>query len=273
MTLIKETVTIAGAGPGDPELLTVKAWKRLREADVVLHDALVPPLLLDLVNANAELVNVGKRCEDGQDQEIRQEHINSLMIQAARSGCRCVRLKAGDPFIFGRGVEEVRALVDEGIEVEVIPGITAGIAAADLLHIPLTERNSMHSVVFCTGHMAKYSEAQFRTVAAQLLEGSSMVLYMGLSCLETVAARLIAQGVSPEMPVCAASKVSQPRQQLLSGPLAAIGSMTRENQLAMPAVFIIGEHCLPVGHAVSPEVSARSNGTVYYPDSTEKPDL
>ncbi|MBN1279392.1 MAG: uroporphyrinogen-III C-methyltransferase [Chlorobiaceae bacterium] len=264
-------VTIAGAGPGDPELLTMKAYKRLKAADLVLHDALVPPLLLNLVSSEAELVNVGKRCEDGQDQEIRQEHINSLMIKTARSGCRCVRLKAGDPFVFGRGVEEVRALLEQGIDVEVIPGITAGIAAADLLHIPLTERNRMHSVVFCTGHTARYSKSQFGAVAAQLLEGSSMVMYMGLSGLEPVAARLIELGISPGMPVCAISQVSQPRQQLLYGTLADIGSITRQSGMATPVVFIMGEHCIPVERTLSSGIAAHPGLKVYDSDIATKP--
>ncbi|MGB0132065.1 uroporphyrinogen-III C-methyltransferase [Chlorobium sp.] len=252
MTLIKETVTIAGAGPGDPELLTVKAWKRLREADVVLHDALVPPAILDLVGADAEVIHVGKRCDDGQDQDLRQESINSLMIRCALQGSKCVRLKAGDPFIFGRGVEEVRALLRHGIKVEVIPGITAGIAAAGMLHIPLTERNRMRSVLFCTGQGTQYSTEQFNAVMALVREGSSMVLYMGLKNLDEFAGRLLENGLAPELPVCAASRVSLPGQQLVCGTLATIGREVREKAIGTPAVFVIGEHSLPVGFGEIP---------------------
>lgn len=240
-------VFLVGAGPGDPGLLTMKAHQLLREADAVFHDALVPQAILDIARSDAEIIYVGKRCNDGQDQTVRQESINGLLIRYARQGMKCVRLKAGDPFIFGRGVEEVRALVDNGIEVEVVPGITAGIAAACMMHIPLTERNRMTSVFFCTGHTAHYSMAQMDAVIALLKEGSSMVMYMGLKNLETVIGRLLENGLPAGLPVCAAARVSMPDQQLVCGTLETIGALVRRQDLGTPAIFVIGEHVMPAG--------------------------
>lgn len=248
MTNHNVPVTIAGAGPGDPELLTLKAYRRLQAADVVLHDALVPSATLELARPGAEIVFVGKRCDDGQDQTARQESINSLMIDYATKRLRCVRLKAGDPFVFGRGIEEVRALMRHGIAVEVIPGITAGLAAACLFNIPLTERNRMTSVLFCTGHTVSYTTEQFVAVMALLREGSPMVVYMGLKNLEAIVRRLIENGIARSMPVCAAARVSTPEQQLVCGTLETIGNLVRQERLVTPAVFVIGEHSLPVGY-------------------------
>lgn len=244
----KAPVTITGSGPGDPELLTLKAYRRLQSADVVLHDALVPSATLEMAHPEAEIIFVGKRCDDGQDQVLRQESINSLMIDYAERGLRCVRLKAGDPFMFGRGIEEVRALLRHGIAVEVIPGITAGLAAACLFHIPLTERNRMTSVLFCTGHTVSYTTEQFVALMALLREGSPMVVYMGLKNLEAIVRRLIENGIAPSMPICAAARVSMPDQQLVCGTLATIGRLVRQERLATPAIFVIGEHSLPVGY-------------------------
>lgn len=242
----KGIVTIAGAGPGDPELLTLKVLKRLQDADVVLHDSLISKEILKLVPDDAETVNVGKRCGDGQDQEKRQERINAMMIGYALEGKYCVRLKAGDPFVFGRGVEEVRALMEKGIEAEVIPGITAGLAAANMLQIPVTERNRTSSLLFCTGHTASYSFEQFQGVLALLRDGSPVVMYMGMKNFETIVNRLLDARLPVSLQVSIVSKVSLCDQKVITGMLETIGDVIREQDIETPAVFFIGEHTLPV---------------------------
>ena len=242
----KGRVTLAGAGPGDPELLTVKALKRLQRADVVLHDSLISPEILALVPEKAHKVAVGKRYGDGQDQTARQENINRLMVRYAREGLDCVRLKAGDPFVFGRGVEEVRAMLENDIDVEVIPGISAGIAAANIFHIPITERNTTSSVLFCTGQTASYSLEQFDAVITFLKQGTPLVLYMGLKNLGTIVGRLLASGLSPDLPVCAASRVSMPGQRLIRGTLGTICELMQTRTPALPVVFLIGEHTVSI---------------------------
>ena len=243
---MKTMVTIAGAGPGDPELLTLKVLKRLKDAEVVLHDSLISEKIMGLLPDEAEKINVGKRCDDGQDQHERQERINTLMVRYAREGKRCVRLKAGDPFVFGRGVEEVRALKQNGIEVEVIPGITAGLAAANMLQIPVTERNRTSSLLFCTGHTANYSFEQFHGVISLLREGSPIVMYMGIENFEAIVRRLLDADVSPTLKVSIVSKVSLQDQKLITGTLETIVGIVRERGVETPAVFFMGEHTVPV---------------------------
>lgn len=155
-----------------------------------------------------------------------------------------MRLKAGDPFVFGRGVEEVRFLKEHGVPVEVIPGITAGIAAADLLHIPITERYRSSSVVFSTGHASDCSLDEFDALIA-LLRGL-LVLYMGLKNLERIVERLLASGFSPALPVSAVARVSMPGQQLLIGTLETICGIMHAEVPSTPVVFLMGEHAVPV---------------------------
>ncbi len=243
----KGKVTIAGAGPGDPELLTLKVLIRLQEADVVLHDSLISSEILALVPDTTEKIHVGKRCGDGQDQKKRQENINAMMVRYASEGKRCVRLKAGDPFVFGRGVEEIRALRENGIDAEVIPGITAGLAAANMLHIPVTERNRTTSLLFCTGHTANYSLEQFQGVISLLREGSPIVMYMGVENFEAIVRRLLDAGLPASLKVSIVSKVSLPGQTLLTGTLKTITAIVRAKEVETPAVFFIGEHTVPAG--------------------------
>ena len=239
-------VTISGAGPGDPELLTVKAMRRLQQAGAVLYDSLVSEEILALASDTAELVHVGKRCGDGVDQTERQRMINELMLDYAQRGVHCMRLKAGDPFVFGSGVEEVRFLKEHGVPVDVIPGITAGIAAADLLHIPITERYRSSSVVFSTGHASDCSVDEFDALIALLKEGAPLVLYMGLKNLERIVERLLSSGFSPALPVSAVARVSMPDQQLLTGTLATICGIMHAEMPSTPVVFLMGEHAVPV---------------------------
>ena len=239
-------VVIAGAGPGDPELLTVKAARRLQQADAVLYDSLVTREILDLAAKGADMVPVGKRCGDGQDQTQRQNAINELMLDYACRGALCVRLKAGDPFVFGRGVEEVRFLTERQVTVEVIPGISAGIAAANLFHVPVTERYRTSSVILSTGHTSTCSMEEFDSVVALLKQGTPLVLYMGMKHLECICQRLLDAGFSPDFPLCAASRVSMPDQQLICATLGTICLLLVKTPLPTPVVFFVGEHAVPI---------------------------
>ncbi len=241
-------VSLIGAGPGDVELLTLKALKRLQAADVVLYDSLISEEVLALIPKNAEKIYVGKRLGDKQDQTLRQNDINRLLIEHAKSGKACVRLKSGDPFMFGRGVEEVRALLEADLEVEVVPGITAGIAAANLCHVPITERHKTTSVLFCTGHTANYDFEHMKAVAELIKSGSPLVLYMGLKNLENIVLRLQEAGISGATTICAISRVSYPDQSLICGTLETICETLTQQELKTPAIFLIGEHAKPVEH-------------------------
>jgi len=241
----KGKVFLVGAGPGDPELLTVRAHKLLQSADVVLHDALVSPEVLALLPLGAERIAVGKRIGDKVDQTDRQLRINELLARHARAGRCVVRLKAGDPFMFGRGIEEVRALAAVGAPCEVVPGITAGIAAAELCRIPLTERYRNTSALFCTGQTADYSLSHFSAVIELMKAGTPLVMYMGFEQLDRIVERFIDSGLPPELPACAVSKVSRSDQALVAATLGTIVGQLCERELPLPVVFIIGEYAVP----------------------------
>jgi len=240
-------VWLVGAGPGDPELLTVRAHKLLQSADVVLHDALVSPEILALLSTDVKKIAVGKRIGDGKNQTDRQTQINGLLVMHAREGKCVVRLKAGDPFMFGRGIEEMRALTAAGIPCEVVPGITAGIAAAELCRIPLTERYRNTSALFCTGQTVDYSLSHFSAVTELMNADTPLVMYMGFENLSRIVERFIESGLSPDLPVCAVSKVSRPDQMLVAATLGTIIEKLREDELPLPVVFIIGEYAIPNG--------------------------
>jgi uroporphyrin-III C-methyltransferase len=238
-------VSIVGAGPGDPELLTVRAFNRIRNADVILHDYLVPSGILELAAA-AEKIYVGRKCADAQDQAQRQKNINELMRDHAGQGKNVVRLKSGDPFIFGRAIEEIRYLLEHNIPFEMVPGITAGIAAANLQQIPLTERNRTNSVLFCTGHTANYDFEQLDALANMLKTGTTLIMYMGLKNLKQVVQKLKEIAGTETMYLSAISKVSQPDQQIITGTLNEIEQKLAAGSLAMPVVFIAGKYAFPI---------------------------
>jgi len=238
-------VWLVGAGPGDPELLTVRAHKLLQSAYVVLHDALVSPEILSLLSLGAERIAVGKRIGDGKDQTARQQEINDLLARYAHEGKCVVRLKAGGPFMFGRGIEEVCALAASGVPCEVVSGITAGIAAAELCRIPLTERYRNSSVLFCTGQTADYSLGHLAAVIELMKAGTPLVMYMGFEHLDRIVERFMESGLPPDLPACAVSRVSRSDQALVAATLGTIVQQIRE--LPLPVVFIIGKHAVPEG--------------------------
>ncbi len=242
-------ISIVGAGPGDPELLTVKALKRIQEADIILHDALVSGEILNLAKPDVERVYVGKIYQDGQNQTGRQEWINQLLINLSEKGQRVVRLKSGDPMIFGRGAEEIRFCIENKLNYEVIPGVTSALAAASLYGIPLTERGKNSMVLFGTGH---YSEGEFLdldTFVSVLKSGSPIIIYMGLNKLIRLSTRLIEQSISGDTSVQILSKVSQPDAYFIEGTLENIAQVIESKKPAMPALVVIGKNVVKLNVA------------------------
>lgn len=239
---LKNKVCIVGAGPGDPELMTVKAVRCLQSADVVMYDFLFGPEILDLIPVHAEKMYVGKTYKDHQDQTLRQNTIHASMKLFYDQGKRVVRLKTGDPLIFGRGIEEIRFLIENNIPYELVPGITAGLAAANIFSIPLTERVKSSAMLFCTGHTVKDDDAQFNDISAFLIAGNPAIIYMGLSNLEQIIDRLIGQGVPSETKIAILSKVSRPEQEMVCGTFSTIAEKIKEHQIATPTVIIMGRY-------------------------------
>lgn len=238
----KNKVFLVGAGPGDPDLLTVKAYKCLQNADFVLYDELFGDDILQILPEGCEKMYAGKRHNDVQNQTERQNRINGLMLQEYKKGKNVVRLKTGDPLIFGRGIEEARFLHANKISYELVPGITAGIASANLLSIPLTERRKNACVLFCTGHTLKEGSAHFKNVAVFLEEGNPVVIYMGLKKLPEIISILINSGASPQTKICAISQVSSQNQDFVEGTFETIEQDLQTHPLDLPTVIIMGKY-------------------------------
>ena len=227
---LKGTVYLVGAGPGDPDLLTVKAMRIIQTADVILHDDLVPRVILDLSSPNVEIVNVGKRCGT---KTISQEEINVLMIDHARDQKSVVRLKSGDPLIFGRAAEEMAALAEAEIPFEIVPGITAAFAAAAAVGFSLTSRHAASKVIFSTGHHAS-SHNQSPVPA---LEDATRVVYMPGRDLHLLAQEWLQQGLPPDFPCAVISRAAQPGQQIQQTTLSALGDAA---PVQAPSLLIAG---------------------------------
>ena len=230
---MKGKVSLVGAGPGDPELLTVKALRLLRTADAVLHDDLVAPEILKLIPSSAQVHNVGKRCGK---KKILQEEINFLMIALADSGLRVVRLKSGDPLIFGRAGEEIESLRRANIAYEIVPGVTSAFGAAAAAHIPLTHRRASSALVLLTAHQAEGSEAANWSKLAG--SGATLVIYMPGQNYPEVAAKLKAAGLAGETPCAVISRATTPQQRTHRSTVAALH---RSPKLAAPTLLVVGE--------------------------------
>ncbi|MDX5299369.1 MAG: uroporphyrinogen-III C-methyltransferase [Gammaproteobacteria bacterium] len=229
-------VALVGAGPGDPELLTLRALRLIGEADVVLYDRLVSPAILNLVRRDAQMIHVGKARAD---HSVPQPDIHALLIEHARQGRRVVRLKGGDPFIFGRGGEEMEALAEAGIDCEVVPGITAASGCATYAGIPLTHRDYAQSVRFVTGHLKDHS---FDLPWPALVEpGQTLVFYMGLVGLPYITQALQAHGMSATTPVAIISRGTLPDQQVLTGTLADIAEQAVVSAIKAPTLIVVGD--------------------------------
>lgn len=235
-------VYIVGAGPGNKDLLTIKAYKCIQFADIIFHDELFGNEILDLVPETCEKLNVGKRYFDAQNQTERQRRINILIVENYRKGKNVVRLKTGDPMIFGRGIEEIRYLIDNDVEYEVVPGITAGIAAASLLSVPLTERGKSNAVVFCIGHTMNGTIDQIIDLSDFIKKENTIVLYMGLKNLEKIIEKLIEKHVAKTMNICILSKASLNDQSHVFGNFGDIIKKIKENPPDFPAILLIGKH-------------------------------
>jgi uroporphyrin-III C-methyltransferase/precorrin-2 dehydrogenase/sirohydrochlorin ferrochelatase len=238
-------VTLVGAGPGDPDLLTVKALRALQDADVVFYDELVSPEILDRARRDAARVPVGRRVgKPG----IGQDTINGLLIEAAKSGKRAVRLKGGDPFVFGRGGEEIEVLRQAGVAYSVIPGITAGLGAAAQFEVPLTFRHEALRITFLTAHKARDAEAVDWSVLTD--EKMTIVVYMGMTAAPSVRAGLLAAGRSPQTPVGVFARVTRVDAQAVVGTLDGLPDLVEKID-AGPAILIIGDvvaHSAPWRH-------------------------
>ncbi len=232
-------VTLVGAGPGDPELLTLKALKAIQQATVVLVDDLVNEAVVAFASPTARIVYVGKR---GGCKSTPQSFIEKLMVTAALEGETVVRLKGGDPFIFGRGGEEMEALQEAGVRVSVINGITAGMAAVSSLGVPLTHREHAHGVVFVTGHAKPGSAGtDWRALAATAHQARlTLVIYMGVSGAATIQNELL-HGLHADTPVAIIQNASLPTQRHAVCTLAALQSTIVREQLASPSVIVVGD--------------------------------
>jgi uroporphyrin-III C-methyltransferase len=230
---MKGKVYLVGAGPGDPELLTLKALRVLRTADAVLYDDLVAPEILKLMPPTAQVHNVGKRCGE---KKILQEEINFLMIALADSGFRVVRLKSGDPLIFGRAGEEIESLRRAGIPFEIVPGVTSAMGAAAAAQIPLTHRRASSALVFVTAHQAPGSEAANWSKLAG--SGATLVIYMPGQNYSEIAAKLRAAGLGGETPCAVISRATTPQQQTHRSTIAKLHGSPK---LAAPTLLVVGE--------------------------------
>jgi uroporphyrin-III C-methyltransferase len=231
-------VYLVGAGPGDPELLTVKALRLLRTAEVVLYDDLVAPEILALASPTAQLTNVGKRCGK---KTIRQQEINFLMVTLAASGRQVVRLKSGDPLIFGRAGEEIEALRQAGIEYEIVPGVTSALGAAAAAGIPLTHRHGSSTVVLTTGNRASAKLASAKEDAdwSQFAASdSTLVVYMPGQNYGEIAGRLSAAGFQGDTPCAIISRATTPQQQTYR---TIVSELHAAPHLASPTLLVIGE--------------------------------
>jgi uroporphyrin-III C-methyltransferase len=236
--MIAGMVSIVGAGPGDPELITVRGLERVRHAEVLVHDRLVHPQLVAEAPAWAERVYCGKA--PGQA-ALEQRAIEALLVERARAGRRVVRLKGGDPFVFGRGGEEVAALVAAGIPVEVVPGVTSATAAAASAGIPITYRGLASAVTIVTGHEdpdKAQAPLDWHWLAAA---SGTLVILMGLQRLEEICARLLAAGRDPRTPAAVIASGTLPEQRVVRAPLARLAQRAAAAQLASPALIVIGD--------------------------------
>jgi uroporphyrin-III C-methyltransferase/precorrin-2 dehydrogenase/sirohydrochlorin ferrochelatase len=230
-------VYLIGAGPGDPDLLTLRALQLLQQADVVLYDRLVPAAVLERARREARRIFVGKSHGEGAD-ATSQEDIHELMIRFARQGLKVARLKGGDPFVFGRGGEEVEVLARHGVPYLVVPGITAALGAAAAAGIPLTHRELSQSVTFVTGHTAESGSLDWRTLARA---HQTVVFYMGVGNLELIVSRLRAAGAADALPAALIERATLPGQRVLRGTLAQITDLANRAGISPPALLIVGE--------------------------------
>jgi uroporphyrin-III C-methyltransferase len=229
------TVHLVGAGPGDPDLLTVRAARLIGAAKVIVHDGLVDPAILALAHPAALLISVAKQRSR---HTMQQAEINALLVRTALSGDDVVRLKGGDPFIFGRGGEEAEACRAAGVPVAVVPGISAAIGASAAAQIPLTHRDYATIVKLVAGQCKGLTEQDWSGLAGT---GRTLVIYMGVATAEAIAEKLMADGLAPQVPVAVIENATRPDMRVLRGPLAALPALISREGVKSPALIVIGE--------------------------------
>ena len=227
------TVYLVGAGPGDPDLLTLRAARLLGDATLVVHDGLVDPAVLAMAHPDAELISVAK---SRARHTLPQHEINALLVREALKGRDVIRLKGGDPFVFGRGGEEAEACRAAGVPVEVVPGISAAMGAAAAAQIPLTHRDNSSIVTFVAGQCKGLTEQDWAGLAGK---GRTLVIYMGVKTAPQIAEKLMADGLSPDVPLAVIENAARPQMRVLRGPLAALPELVERERVKSPALIII----------------------------------
>jgi uroporphyrin-III C-methyltransferase len=229
------TVYLVGAGPGDPDLLTLRAARLVERAQLVVHDGLVDPAILALAPASATLISVAK---SRSKHTMPQESINALLVREAQTGRDVVRLKGGDPFVFGRGGEEMEACRAAGIRVEIVPGISAANGAAAAAGIPLTHRDSASIVSFVAGQCKGLKDQDWAGLAGK---GRTLVIYMGVKTAPQIAEKLMEDGLAPDMPVAVIENAARSSMRVLRASLAALPQLVEQERVVSPALIVIGE--------------------------------
>ena len=229
------TIYLVGAGPGDADLLTLRAARLIERAEIIVHDGLVDPSILALARPDAELVSVAKRRSK---HTLPQDRINELLVREAKAGRDVVRLKGGDPLIFGRGGEEAEAALAAGIAVEIVPGISAANGAAAASGIALTHRDAASIVSFVAGQCKGLSEQDWSGLAGK---GRTLVIYMGVKTAPQIAEKLMADGLAPDVPVAIIENAARPEMRVLRSILAGLPEMVSREGVRSPALIVIGE--------------------------------
>ncbi|MGD0817379.1 MAG: uroporphyrinogen-III C-methyltransferase [Methanomassiliicoccales archaeon] len=236
--MVKGEVYLVGAGPGDVELITVKGMRLIAEADVIVHDSLIGMELLESARDDVELIDVGKR---GSHHKAEQDEINQILVDKAGEGNLVVRLKGGDPFLFGRGGEEAEALRAAGIPVHVVPGISSSLSVPALSGIPVTHRDLASMVTIVTGHESALKDTEVLDWSNLAKLGGTIVIMMGMSNLEKNMERLVKGGMDPGTPVTVIEKGSTPEQRMVSADITMISAECKAQGVSAPAVIIVGK--------------------------------
>ncbi|MCR2834935.1 uroporphyrinogen-III C-methyltransferase [Parerythrobacter lacustris] len=229
------TVYLVGAGPGDPDLLTLRAARLIEQAAIIVHDGLVDPSILAMARPDALMVSVAKQRSK---HTLPQDDINALLVREARAGRDVVRLKGGDPFVFGRGGEEMEACLASGVPVEIVPGVSAANGAAAAAGIPLTHRDAASIVSFVAGQCKGLADQNWAGLAGK---GRTLVIYMGVKTAPQIAEKLMADGLAPDMPVAVIENGARANMRVLRGLLAGLPDLIERERVVSPALIVIGE--------------------------------
>ncbi len=228
-------VFLVGAGPGDPDLLTLRAARLLMDAALIVHDGLVDPAILAMAKPSARLVSVAK---SRARHTMKQEEINALLVREALAGHDVVRLKGGDPFVFGRGGEEAEACHAAGVPVEVVPGISSALGASAAAQIPLTHRDHASIVTFVAGQCKGLTDQDWSGLAGK---GRTLVIFMGIATAAQIAEKLMADGLAPDVPVAVIENATRSAMRVLRGPLAGLADLIADAKVQSPALIVIGQ--------------------------------